>query len=278
MIIKPNIFQRILGAVRFLVFILWAIIFGIVMLFVPNGTRAGVIGLKVFMRGLLFCGGIKLKVHGKIPSARPLLIIGNHISVFEMASFPAAFGNSFFSKDDVRKWPFIGWISAKFGVIFINRNSSAAITELAKVRDEMKRVSWPMVIYPEGTTTNGFYVKKFKSALFNFIEPQLHTQHSTLNTVIQPVVMAYRHRDGSKIEPQELADNYSYIDNKKQDCGPLCVKERGLVAQVFHVFALGGFMVEIYVLPTPDLTGIKDRKELAAHLHKIISEKYEEIK
>ncbi|MBQ6011918.1 MAG: hypothetical protein IJL23_02235 [Alphaproteobacteria bacterium] len=43
--------------------------------------------------------------------------------------------------------------------------------------------------------------------------------------------------------------------------------------QVFHIMMLGGFMVEIDVLPVPDLTGM-DRKQMADTLHKIISDKY----
>jgi 1-acyl-sn-glycerol-3-phosphate acyltransferase len=274
MIKKPGFFGYIGGVFRMTGFAIFALLFGIVMLFIPTGSGAGVRALRVFMRGLLFFGGIKVKVHGKISEAKPLLILGNHISMFEMAAFPVAFGNSFFAKKEIRDWPFIGWMCKKFGVIFIDRNPANALTALALVRDNMKRVSWPMVIYPEGTTTNGFYVKQFKSALFNFME----TENGIAGATIQPVIMAYRNRDGSKIPAQELADNYAYIDNKKMDCGPLCKIERGLIAQVFHVMSLGGFLVELKVLPVPDLTGIKDRKELAERMHKIISEEYERVK
>ena len=40
---------------------------------------------------------------------------------------------------------------------------------------------------------------------------------------------------------------------------------------------LGGFLVEIEVLPVPDLSGM-DRKQMAETLHKIISDKYMENK
>jgi hypothetical protein len=43
--------------------------------------------------------------------------------------------------------------------------------------------------------------------------------------------------------------------------------------QAFHIMVLGGFLVEIDVLPVPDLSGM-DRKQMAEHLHEIISKEY----
>ncbi|MBQ7409465.1 MAG: hypothetical protein IJV03_02785, partial [Alphaproteobacteria bacterium] len=72
---------------------------------------------------------------------------------------------------------------------------------------------------------------------------------------------------------EDLANHFAYFDNKKMDCGPYCKIERSAFMQVFHIMMLGGFMVEIDVLPVPDLTGM-DRKQMADTLHKIISDKY----
>ena len=57
------------------------------------------------------------------------------------------------------------------------------------------------------------------------------------------------------------------------DCGPYCKIERSAFMQVFHIICLGGFLVEIEVLPCPDLSGM-DRKQMAEELHKIISNEY----
>ena len=59
--------------------------------------------------------------------------------------------------------------------------------------------------------------------------------------------------------------------------GPRCKRERSAFGQVFHIMMLGGFMVEITLLPPPPLAGM-DRKQIADVLHKIVSEKYMELK
>jgi 1-acyl-sn-glycerol-3-phosphate acyltransferase len=271
---KLNIFDYIFGTLRFALYVLWSIFCLIIGLFMPSYSTSGPKFLRFYMRVSAFLMGIKTRVHGKLSDVRPLMIIGNHISVIEFFSFPVAFGNSFFSKNDAEKWPFIGWLMKKFGVVFIDRNPATALTALAKVQDQMSRATWPMAIYPEGTTTNGAYVKSFKSAMFNFLE----TENGMQGATVQPVVMFYRNKDGSKISDEDLAEHYAYFTNAKQDCGPKCSCERGLIAQMFHIFVLGGFMVEIYVLPPPSLTGIKDRKELADVLQKIISDEYMKLK
>jgi 1-acyl-sn-glycerol-3-phosphate acyltransferase len=272
---NPNIFQYAWAAVRFTAFGLFTIPFLISGLFFPKHSGFGPKALRFFMAGLGFFGGMKVKVHGKISDARPMMIISNHISVFELAALPIAFGNSFFAKKEMEKWPFIGWMSKKFGVIYVDRNPMTAHKTLAALNREMARASWPMAIYPEGTTTNGAYVKPFKSAMFNFME---QPDGTVGGITVQPVILTFRHKDGTKMTDCEIAEHYAYFTNAKQDCGPCCTRERGLIEQVFHVFAMGGFLVELYVLPPPSLDGISGRKELADYLQKIVSEKYLELK
>lgn len=253
---------------------MWTIPFFIVALFVPRGTAFGTKFLRFFMQGEMFIAGVRVRVHGKLSDARPLLIVGNHISIFEFATFPVAFGNSFFAKKEMESFPLVGWLSAKFGVTYIDRRPSQAIAALATVRNKMARATWPMVLFPEGTTTNGAYVREFKSTLFNFLE----TENGIEGATIQPVVQFYRRRDGTKISDVDMAEHYAYFNNRDQTFGPHASVERSWVAQLFHVFAMGGMTVEIHVLPPPPLAGIKDRKELAVYLHKIVSDKYMEFK
>ena len=57
------------------------------------------------------------------------------------------------------------------------------------------------------------------------------------------------------------------------DMGPLCCRERSAFGQIFHIMVLGGFLVEVDVLPVPDLSGM-DRKQMAETLHNIVSNEY----
>ena len=264
---KQNIFNTTTAAIKFLLFWVAVVIQLPILILLPR--RWAVQYMPVFMWFLVKLSGIKIVVHGKLTDARPLMVVANHISVFEIATFPFAFRGSFIAKKEMENWPLVGWVAKRFGVIFVDRRPSHARDALAVVQKTVQTVKYPMILFPEGTTTNGAYVKPFKSSLFNFVENS--------NVVVQPMAMHYRYRDGTPIDDQTLADHFAYFDNKKMDTGPKCKRERSAFGQVFHIMMLGGFMVEITLLPPPPLAGM-DRKQIADVLQKQVSDKYMELK
>lgn len=260
---KQNLFNTVWAFIRFV--IAWGLVVAnaVVLIFVPRRFSVGY--MRFFMRQFNFITGVKFRVHGKLSNKRPLLCVCNHISIFELVTMPMAFRCSFFGKKEISEWPLVGWIAKKFGVIFIDRRPSHAMDALDAVQNELNRVDYPMFIFPEGTSTNGAYVKQFKSSLFDVV--------GKTNVTVQPVVIYYRLKDGTKISDEDMANHFAYFDNRKMDCGPYCKRERSAFMQVFHVMVLGGFLVDIHVLPVPDLSGM-DRKQIADELHKIISNEY----
>ena len=264
---KQNIFNTVGAAIKFVAFWIMVVVQLPIIVLMPR--RIAVRYMPVFMWFLIKLAGIKIVVHGKLDSNRPLMIVSNHISVFEIATFPSVFKGSFVAKKEMENWPLVGWVAKKFGVIFVDRRPSHARDALAVVQKAVQSVKYPMIVFPEGTTTNGAYVKPFKSTLFNFVENS--------NTTVQPMAMHYRYKDGSTIDEQTLADHFAYFDNKKMDIGPRCKRERSAFGQVFHIMMLGGFTVEITLLPPPPLVGM-DRKQIADTLQKIVSDKYIELK
>ncbi len=265
---KQNVFNTIGAAIKFITFWLLVVVQLPIIFLLPRG-RASVWYMKIFMKILLILAGIKIEVHGKLVKHRPLLVVSNHISIFEIATFPVAFGGSFIAKKEMENWPLVGWVAKKFGVIFVDRRPSHAMDALKLVKDTVANVKYPMFLFPEGTTTNGAYVKQFKSTLFNFIEGS--------NVVVQPMAMHYRFRDGGVISDEDLAEHFAYFNNSNQDMGPSCTRERSAFGQVFHIMVLGGFKVEITVMPPPPLAGL-NRKQIAETLHEIVSDKYMELK
>ncbi len=264
---RQNIFNTTTAAIKFIAFWIMVVIQLPIIALLPR--RWAVHYMPVFMWFLIKLAGIKIVVHGKLDTRRPLMVVSNHISVFELATFPCVFHGSFIAKKEMENWPLVGWVAKKFGVIFVDRRPSHARDALAVVQKTVQNVKYPMILFPEGTTTNGAYVKPFKSTLFNFVENS--------NVTVQPMAMHYRYKDGSVIDEQTLADHFAYFSNAKMDMGPLCKRERSAFGQVFHIMMLGGFTVEITLLPPPPLAGL-NRKEIAEVLQKIVSDKYMELK
>ena len=265
---RQNIFNTTFATIKFGLF--WLLVFCQmpIIILLPRG-RVSVWYMRVFMWFLLKTAGIRVRVRGRLTEHRPLLVITNHMSIFEIATFPVAFGGSFVAKKEVESWPIVGWVAKKFGVIFVDRRPSHAAEALAIVQRTVQSVPYPMFLFPEGTTTNGAYVKAFKSTLFNFVENS--------NVVVQPMVTVYRHLDGTPISDTDMATHYAYFDNKKIDQGPLAPRERSAFAQLFHIMVVGGFRVDITVLPPPPLAGM-DRKQIAATLQKQVSDEYMQLK
>ena len=266
---KSNIFETAFAFVRAALFVFFVLIQTPIIMLLPIG-RFSVKYMRFFMWTLCFATGVRIITHGKLSKKRPLLCIGNHISVFELMSMPVGYGCSFVGKNDIASYPLVGWIAKKFGVVFVDRRPSHANEALGDMTRQLRNASYPVTIFPEGTTTNGAYIKEFKSAMFNLVE-------AVPDLTIQPVVITYRTRRNKCVSDQCLANEYAYFDNAKQDQGPKCEVERSAFGQIFHVAKLGGMTIHITALDPVPVAGM-DRKEIAKKLHEIVSNKYMELK
>ncbi len=266
---KSNIFEIAFAFVRAALFVFFVLIQVPIIAIIPRG-RFSVKYMRFFMWTLCFATGVRIRTHGTLSKHRPLMCICNHISVFELMSMPVGFGCSFVGKIDIASYPLVGWIAKKFGVVFVDRRPSHAAEALADMTNQLRSASYPVVIFPEGTTTNGAYIREFKSAMFNLVEvvPDL---------MVQPMVITYRTRRNKCVSDQCLANEYAYFDNAKQTMGPNCEVERSAFGQIFHVAKLGGMTIHITALDPVPVTGM-DRKEIAKKLHEIVSNKYMELK
>lgn len=94
------------------------------------------------------------------------LIVCNHVSWLDIFVINAVTETHFVCKDEVRHWPVIGWLVEHTGTIFIARGSRAAAARTAQTLVETMRRGERVVVFPEGTTTDGHGLLPFKSALF----------------------------------------------------------------------------------------------------------------
>lgn len=266
---KTNIFDTVIAVVRATLFVLVVLIQVPIIMLIPRG-RFSVKYMRFFMWTLCATSGVRVHTHGKLSAHRPLMCICNHISVFELMSMPVGFGCSFVGKIDIASYPLVGWIAKKFGVVFVDRRPSHAVEALKDMTKQLRSASYPVTIFPEGTTTNGAYIKEFKSAMFNLVE-------AVPDLMIQPMVITYRTHRNKCVSDQCLANEYAYFDNAKQDTGPKCEVERSAFGQIYHVAKLGGMTIHITALDPVPVAGM-DRKEIAKTLHEIVSNKYMELK
>jgi len=269
---KVFVFFRGIGAmVRLTVAWSWVVLqLPVQLLLTGWSQRLGVWHMRTTTLGLAKILRIRIRKSGQLSKDRPLLIVANHFSVFEVIVFPAAFGTGFFGKSEIRKWFFIGWLAKSYGNLFIDRRPEKAMQAVELLTRQMRAAKSPFTIYPEGTTSNGNYIMPFKSSMFEFLK-------DVPDVKIQPVVMFYRDRQGGKIPPQVLADKFAYFSNDKQLQPPYSTYELTVRQLVFNILMNGGLTIELVVLPVFGTAGL-GRKEIAFQLHDIISNKFEELK
>jgi 1-acyl-sn-glycerol-3-phosphate acyltransferase len=114
------------------------------------------------------------------------LLVCNHISWLDVIVLGAQGQMSFLSKSEVRRWPLIGWMSAVVGTHFIERGANQVGAVAARISAAMT-AGETLLIFPEGTTSEGAGVLPFHPRLFAIVQqPGLG---------IQPVALAYRSGD-----------------------------------------------------------------------------------
>lgn len=121
--------------------------------------------ISLWLKRLTKILGLKVNVVSP-PLPIPSMTVANHISWLDVIAIGSVHSSYFLAKDDVRRWPFIGSLLAKVGTKFIRRNSASAVRESNKHLCHLLRIRQNVVVFPEGTTTDGESVGTFHSALF----------------------------------------------------------------------------------------------------------------
>ena len=108
--------------------------------------------------------GLRIRVQGQ-PQAAPRLLVGNHISFFDIIVVCASVPVIFVSKDDVRRWPVVGLLTRAAKTLFIARGGHATEALRAAILGRL-RAGHRVVIFPEGTTSTGESLRRFQPRLF----------------------------------------------------------------------------------------------------------------
>ena len=107
--------------------------------------------------------GIRVSTRGSMPPSG--LLVCNHLSYLDVAVLSSIRPCVFVAKRDVAAWPLFGRLARAGGTIFVDREhrlSSSAVVDL--VQDAIASGS-VVVLFPEGTSSDGTTVLPFKSAL-----------------------------------------------------------------------------------------------------------------
>ncbi|MDF2642015.1 MAG: glycerol acyltransferase [Pseudomonas sp.] len=134
-----------------------------------------------FMARLSNALPFRVTVSGRLPT-RPMLWVANHVSWTDIALLGMLAPLSFLSKAEVRTWPVAGWLALKAGTLFIRRGSGDSRLLQKQMSSHLQQGN-ALMIFPEGTTTDGRNLRTFHGRLLSSaIEAQVE---------LQPVAIAY---------------------------------------------------------------------------------------
>ncbi len=197
--------------------------------------------------------GIRVETRGEISSVAPTLFICNHSSYLDIVVLSAVLPASFVSKAEVKGWPLFGTLARLQRTVFIERRPS----QVAGHRDEIGSrldAGDSLILFPEGTSTDGTRVQTFRTALFAAAEREVAGRPLT----VQPVSIAYTRLDGIPLG-RALRPLYTWFG------------EMELMPHVWAMLGLGKLTVELTFHPPVTFAQFGSRKALAAHCQSAVA-------
>ncbi len=171
---------------------------------------------------------IEIGVMGVFPHGGA--VISNHLSYLDIVVFAALHPCVFVSKEEVRRWPVVGWMTTMSGTVYVARGHGGSAMRARKEMLAAVDAGLPVVFFPEGTTSNGNQLLKFHSGL--------------LGQVLDA---------GSPVTAASL--HYSFV--KKNGAGvtvedDVCYwGDRNMLAHIFKFLGLHGVRAEVRFAPQP---------------------------
>ena len=139
---------------------------------------------------------INVKTYGQSLEGSPTLFVSNHVSYLDIIILGHIIKGCFVAKRDMIDWPVLGYLSTLQRTIFVDREKRSEVhLQREEMQDRIKDGD-SLILFPEGTTSDGGNVLPFKSSLFgvteNYIHPQLNEEGRPVELMVQPVTLIYR--------------------------------------------------------------------------------------
>lgn len=187
---------------------------------------------------------VSLSVSGKPPEGESLLV-ANHISWLDIYLINTVCPPRFVAKSEIRKWPVVGWLSEKTGVLFVEREKRSDASRVNQAISDAIASGDLVAIFPEGTTSDGSRVLSFRAPL---LEPVLKS-----NANLHPAAIRYVTSNGE-------------VDTRVAYAG-----DTSFGQSLWTILGQDTVRAEIIFAEAIEASG-KNRKELARHAEGVIAE------
>ena len=166
-------------------------------LFLKVWPRGAAVLPHLYHRGTTSMIGARVHVHGRIASERPLLLVANHVSWLDIPVLSAVAPVSFIAKREMITWPIFGWLARGQRTVFVDRaDRRGAGRQAAEIADRLRHGD-VMVLFPEGTTSDGNRVLDFNPSLLGAASG---VAREAGRAFVQPVALSYARLHGMRAD------------------------------------------------------------------------------
>lgn len=196
--------------------------------------------------------GMDVRVYGTPLADGPVLYVSNHTSYLDITALGSVVCGSFVARGDLRDWPVFGYLATLQRTIFIDRRPRLARQHMQALKSRLADGD-SLILFPEGTSSDGNAVLPFKSTLFSVAEVTVGGRHVR----VQPISIAYTRLDGVPMG-RLLRPIYAWYG------------DMGFASHFWHLLGFGRFQVEMTFHEPVTIDAFASRKELAQYCERVI--------
>lgn len=157
-----------------------------------------------FHKWCCFIFNIKVKIIGENAHRKnnPVIYLCNHISYLDIIVLGSFIDGCFVAKSEVAGWPGFGFLAKLQKTIFIVRERSALLESRQSIADAMNK-DHDIILFPEGTSTDGWDVMQFRAGLLGIFFPDekgTGGDHTVIDRArVQPIAIKHTKINGKTV-------------------------------------------------------------------------------
>ena len=209
--------------------------------------------------------GVRVHKHGSIRDDQAVLVVSNHVTWLDIPVLSAVAPVSFVAKKEVASWPLAGSLARLQRTVFVDRGSRSSVGKTSNEMVTRLKAGDHVVLFAEGTSSDGNRVLPFKTSLFAAAKPPRSARNGKNGTgseagdedagptvYVQTVALAYLTRHGLPLGRLGRQDVAWYGDEE-------------MTSHAWALLKNGPLDVHVAISPPVPLRDFKDRKDLARY-------------
>lgn len=165
---------------------------------------------NVFHRYTARVLGLKIQLDGHAQRQGGVLYVANHVSWLDIVVISAVLPVSFIAKSDIAGWPVFGMLARLQNSIFVDRQRRQATGTVAEMVAMRLSAGDAVVLFAEGTTSDGTRVLPFRSALLG--AARTDSEEGRPPVRILPLAITYTHKNGLPLTRRDMPEIAWYAD------------------------------------------------------------------